>query len=315
MRTTAARIITAALVCALVGSTALLGAPGPDPGRTVPAQAATAGPAALARGWARVIMAGTLASAPSSGGVLSVSIAAPSKADVFEGGTSWRTRALSGTHAVRLLPQMVLVDSTARPVAPDALRSGDHVAVWAVMSPDDEIMALSMVVSTARPAARPAQTAAPTGGAVTGVVAARSGTTLELVTDTGTRHAVLLTAATQVRADGAAAASTIAPFDVVQVDGAVNSDGSVVAARVKVEFPTSQGAQVSGPIETVYPDLDGLLVGGTMVCTSAQTYFVRGTARLWIAQMAVGRPVTVYGVPIVAGKTPVGLAARVVVVR
>jgi hypothetical protein len=184
------------------------------------------------------------------------------------------------------------------------------------MSPDNEIMALSMMVSTTRPAARPAApAAAPTGAGVAGVVAARSGSMLDLVTDTGTRHAVVLTAATQVRADGLGAASAISPFDVVQIDGAVNSDGSVVAARISVEFPASQAAQLSGPIEAVHSDLGGLIVGGTMVCTSARTYFVRGASRLWIAQMAAGHPVTVYGLPILAGKTPVGLSARVVAVR
>ena len=303
-------MIAAAAVCALAGG------PGPDLARAPHAHAAVAGPAPLARGWARVILAGTVASAAPSTGMVSVAVGGPSKADVFEGGTSWRTHPLSGTHAVRLLSQTVITDSAARPITPEMLRGGDRVAVWGVMSPDDEMMALSMVVSSTRPAARPAT---PPGAAaargVGGVVAARSGSTLDLVTDTGTRHAVLLTATTQVRADGLAAASAIAPFDVIQIDGPVNSDGSVVAARVSVEFLAAQSAQVSGPIEAVRGELGGLVVGGTMVCTSAQTYFVRGTSRLWIAQMTAGSPVAIYGLQIMAGKIPVGLAARVVAVR
>jgi len=300
-------VIAAAALCALAAG------PATNLARAPQAQAAAA---VLARGWARVSMAGTLVSAVPSGRTVSVAIGGPSRADVFQGGTAWQTRPLSGTRLVHLLTQTVVVDSAARPIASATLRSGDHVAVWGVMSPDDDIMALTLMVSPAHPAGRPAAPpAAPAASGVGGVVTARSGSMLDLLTDTGTRHAVLLTAASQVRADGLAAASAIAPFDVVQVDGAVNSDGSVVAARVTVEFLASQSAQVSGPIEAVRGDLGGLIVGGTMVCTSAQTYFVRGTSRLWIAQMAVGHPVTVYGLQIFAGKTPVGLAARVVAVR
>ena len=303
-------MMAAALVCAVAA-----GIPSPFAG--VPrARAAASVPAVLARGWARVSVAGRLVSASPSNALMSVAMVAPSKADVFEGGSTWRTLPLYGTHFVRVLPQSVMADSTSRPIGWESLRAGDHVEIWGVMNPGEEIMALSMVFSTPQ-AAKPAPPAAPARptGSVAGVVADRSGSTIDLVTDTGTRHAVLLTAATQVRADGLVAAASVSPFDVVQVDGAVNSDGSVVAAHVTVQFLSSQGAQVSGPIEAVRRDVGGLIVGGTMVCTSAQTYFVQGTSRLWIAQMAAGRPVTVYGLPIFAGKIPVGLAARVVAVR
>lgn len=302
-------VVTVAAVCALGGGAAppLVLAPG--------ALAAAAGPAVLVQGWARISAAGALVSVVPSAGLVSVAIGSPGRADVFEGGTAWRSRSLSGTHLIHLLPQTVMADSAARPIGWDALRRGDRVAVWGVMSPDEAIMALSMVVATTAQGARPTAPASGPAGGMAGVVTARSGSTLDLVTDTGTRHAVLLTAATQVRADGLAAASALAPFDVVQVDGPVNSDGSVVAAHVSVEFLSSQAAQVSGPIEAVRGDVGGLIVGGTMVCTSVQTYFVRGASRLWIAQLAAGRPVTVYGLPILAGKIPVGLAARVVAVR
>ncbi|MHB8732803.1 MAG: DUF5666 domain-containing protein [bacterium] len=298
-------MITVAAVCALAGSSA------PALVRAPRALAAAAGPAVLARGWARVTAAGTLVSVAPSGGFVSVAIGSPGRVDVFDGGTVWRSRALSGTHLIHLLAQTVMADSAARPIGWNALRSGDRVAVWGVMSPDEEIMALSMVVATAHQAARSTAPAAGTAGVVTG----RSGAMLDLMTNTGTRHAVLLTAATQVRSGGPPAAPAVAPFDIVQVDGALNSDGSIVAARVSVEFLASQAAQVSGPIEAVRGDVGGLIVGGTMVCTSAQTYFVRGASRLWITQLAAGRPVTVYGLPILAGKTPVGLAARVVAIR
>ena len=299
------------LAAALGGLLAAGGAPALAPAPR--AQAASPAPAPLARGWARVVMAGTLVTVAVSGGTVSLAIGGPSTADVFEGGTVWRTHPLSGTYAVHLLAQTVVTDTASRLLAADLLRARDHATVWGVMRPDGEIMAVSMMVSTPRPAALAAAEAGP---GVAGVVAARSGSTLDVVTDTGTRHAVLLTATTQVHIDGsAAAASAIAPFDVVRIDGPVNSDGSLVAARVIVDFPASQGAQVSGPIESVHGEVGGLVVGGAMVCTSAQTYFVRGASRLYLSQMAAGRPVTAYGWPIMAGGTPVGLAARVIVVR
>jgi Domain of unknown function (DUF5666) len=302
----AAQVVIAAAVCALGGV--------PHTAPVPPAQAAPAGSAVLARGWARVVAAGTLTSPVPAAGAVSVSLNGTSRAEVFDGGTSWHSRPLSGTRLIHLLPRTLMIDSAARPIAPVLPRAGDHVAVWGVMSPDDEIMALSVVLTTARPAT-PAQTAATTPGHVTGVVAARSGPTLDLVTDTGVRHAVVLTGTTQLRSPGVGAAPAVGPFDVLEIDGAVNSDGSLVATRVNVQFLSSQGAQVSGPIESMEGELDGLVVGETMVCTSMRTYFLRGSSRLWIAQMSMGRPVTVYGVPIVAGKTPVGLAAWVVAVR
>jgi hypothetical protein len=304
----AARVIMAAAACAVTAA-------GVPAGRPIPAvqAAAPSGSAVLARGWARVVAAGTLASVVPSSGILSVAFTGPSRADVYEGGTSWHSRVLSGTRLIHVLPQTVMVDRAARPIATAFPRAGDHLAVWGVMTPDDEIMALSVVVTTARAAPPQADVSAP--GHVHGVVAARSGATLDLLTDTGVRHAVVLTASTQVRSPVSLSAAVLAPFDVLQIDGSVNSDGSLVATRINVEFLSSQGAQVSGPIESVEGELDGFVVGDTMVCASTQTYFLSGASRLWISQMAAGRPVTVYGVPILAGRTPVGLAARVVAVR
>jgi hypothetical protein len=299
----------AAAACALAATP---GTPAPVAPRT--AQAAPAGSAVLPAGWARVSLAGRLVAATPSTGIVSLEIEGPGRADVFEGGTAWRSRSLYGTHLIRLLQATVMIDAGGRPVARDAVHSGEHASVWGVMTPEDDIMALSMVVPQAQPAVRPV----PPGGAapdgLAGVVAARSGSTLDVITDAGVRRAVLLTAATQVRAGGSAAVG-VAPFDLVRIDGSVNSDGSIVAGRVLIDFIASDSAQVSGPVEYVRSDLGGLVVGGTMVCTSAETYFVRGVSRLAITGLPAARPVTVYGVPIVAGRTPVGLAARVVAVR
>ena len=308
------RRLSAALLAAVLVA-AGGGWPGlPSGGSTARAAAA---PATLARGWARLAMAGTLTAVSPFAGAVSLAVAEPGTEDVFEGGTLWRRHALTGTLRIHLLPQSVVLDTAARAIAWDMLRTGDHAAVWGVMQPNGEIMALSLVASTGRPAARSPVAAAVPGSAVTGVVAARSGSTLELLTDEGTRRAVLLTAATQVRhgGDAGAAPPAIAPFDVVRVDGEVNSDGSLVAAWLAVEHSAASAAQLSGPIDAVRVNVGGFIVADTMVCTSAATYFVRGTSRLWLAQMAAGRPVTVYGVPIVGDGIPVGLAARVVVVR
>ncbi len=61
--------------------------------------------------------------------------------------------------------------------------------------------------------------------------------------------------------------------------------------------------------------LGGLVVGGTMVCTFAETYIIHNDAREALATVAPARLAAVYGTPIVAGATTVGVEARVVVVR
>ncbi len=154
-------------------------------------------------------------------------------------------------------------------------------------------------------------------GPQTGVVVGRSGSTIELLSGGGAKHTVVVTAATAVAAGGrTVAAASIVPDDVVQVVGLMNSDGSIVATRVTVEFSAPDSARVSGPIEQVVTALGGLVAAGTMISTSADTYFLlQSGAAAPLSEAAPGRLVVAYGIPVVDDATPIGLAARVIVLR
>jgi len=139
---------------------------------------------------------------------------------------------------------------------------------------------------------------------------------LELLTREGARRSVIVTGATTIRQNGGGARpSGIAPYDLVKVEGTVNSDGSVAATRIDVELAAAAAAQVSGDVARSFGEIQGLVVGDIMVVVSGETTFIRGIGPAAFKQLAPGQPVTVYGIPISIGSTPVGLRARLVVVR
>jgi hypothetical protein len=140
---------------------------------------------------------------------------------------------------------------------------------------------------------------------------------LEVLTVQGARRSIIVTGATAVRnASGAIVpATSIAPYDVVRIEGTVNSDGSVAATRIEVEMEAAGASQVSGSMDLVVSEVEGLVVGGVMVPISPGCYFIQGSGAGAFKQLAPGQPVTVYGTPIFAGSTPIGLRARVVVGR
>lgn len=267
--------------------------------------------APLGKGWGRVIAWGTLTRLGHPPTVLAILISG-GRVDTFAGGTEWRQRAVVGPHLVRLLAQTLLVDSTERPVPLDAIRPGDPLTLWGVVRPDGEVFALTVVVQRSHSPPLPV----PGVPGVAGVVVRRSGSTLELLTDRASRRTAIVTPATVVARDGRPVpAGSLAPYDILRVVGSVNSDGSIVATRITVEFATSSAAQVSGPVQEHLSGIGGLVVSGTMVTTSAHTYILRSTTPASFADIAPGQPVTAYGVPVMAGGTPVGIAARVVVAR
>jgi hypothetical protein len=184
--------------------------------------------------------------------------------------------------------------------------------LWAVARPDAQMLGLVVEVST------PQVTAAAVPGPVSraGVVVGRTASTVELLTSAGSRRSIVMTAATTVRINGQAMpAAAVAPYDILHVTGPLNSDGSLVATRIDVDFSAPDAAQVSGPVEEIVSGVGGLVVAETMVSTSSDTYVLRDNARADLAQAESGRPVTVYGVPVRDGATPIGLEARVVVMR
>lgn len=244
---------------------------------------------------------------------LAVTIQGESRLSVFTGGTAWDTHGLSGTRTLGVLPETLILDGGGRRLPLASLHPGDRVAVWGVVRPDGALLAVSITAPGHSPVQAKAAAAAP---GIQGVVLRRSGETLDLLTDPGARHGVVVTAATIVTRDGRPVpAADIAPYDLLRVDGPMNSDGSLVATRIEVQFTAARAVQVSGPADQVLGSVGGLVVGGTMACTFAETYLVHGTTRMTLAQLAPGHAVTVFGVPIAASGTPIGLIARVVVAR
>jgi hypothetical protein len=298
---------SAGILAGLAAVWSLAGAPAlPAPGGD---------PAALSRGWGRLVAFGIVASVDQTQGTALVAIAGTGRLETFLGGEAWSLRTLSGTHQVRLLPATLVLDSGERPATPASVRAGVPVAVWAAVRPDAVILALTVKL-TSPPAAPASAHADVEGPAASGVVLRRSGPMLTLLTDSGVRRSVVLTAATGVRDHGQSlAVSTLAPFDVLRVDGVVNSDGSLAATRCVVEFSASSAIQVSGPVELNVAELGGFVVGGTLVSTSAETYVLHNEARVPFSQLNHALTVDVYGTPIAEGGTPVGLHAHVVVVR
>ena len=144
----------------------------------------------------------------------------------------------------------------------------------------------------------------------------RSGGMLELLTLQGIRRSVIVTGVTAVvsATGGPIPASAIGPYDVLKVDGTVNSDGSVAATRIDVDVEAAVAPRVSGTVDEVVGDVDSLVVGGVMVAIPPGCYFIKGSGPGAFRQLAPGQAVTVYGTTISAGSTPIGLRARVIVV-
>lgn len=273
------------------------------------------GPAPLERGWGRLVASGILAAVTPSAATITLAITGSGRLDAFLGGAVWQQRAVSGTYVIYLLPAALIVDAGDHPLPITALRVKDLAAVWAVTRPDAAILAVSLAIASPRAFA---VTAVPSRveRAAEGVVLRRSGSTLDLLTTQGTTRSVVVTASTVIQKNGAPVPdAAVASYDVLKIEGPVNSDGSLVATQIDVEFSAASAAQVSGPVEQTVAGIPGLLVDGTMIVASAEAYIIRNGTRGQLAQITPGRPVTVYGTSIMAGNTPVGLHARVVVAR
>jgi len=275
---------------------------------------APSGPAPLEKGWGRVVASGTLSAVDRLRGRVQFAVTGTGTVDWFEGGSVWRRTPLTGTRTVRLLVATTLLDATAHALPLAAVQPGSAAMMWGVARPDAEMAGITLEVASA-PAPAAAALAQSAIVPQTGVVVGLSGSTLVLLS-TSARRTVVMTATTAVVAAGRQVAPTaIAPDDVVEVVGPMNSDGSIVAMRINVEFSAPDSARVSGPIEETLAALGGLVVDGTMISTSADTYIMRNGSAAALSEAAPGQLVLVYGIPVLDDATPVGLAARVVVFR
>jgi hypothetical protein len=304
MSTRLGRLVLIAAIAASVGIAA-------GPALTAPV---VLGNGTLVKGWGRLEASGTLAAVDPRAGTVMLAMSGPARMDQFEGGGVWRRRTMSGTHAVHLLPGTLVIDTGRRRVVSTVLHAGESTVVWAIVRPDAAILALTIQMTDPRLQATKVPGLGPLG--TSGIVIARTASTLDLLTSGGVRRSVVLTSATAVTASGRLVpAPSLSPYDVLNAFGPVNSDGSIVATRIDVTFAPETAAQISGQVEARSVALGTLVVAGAMTCTSTETFVLHGASRLTVAAIDPGASLSVYGVPIMDGETPVGMLAHVVVVR
>src|SRR5262249_36093857 len=142
--------------------------------------------------------------------------------------------------------------------------------------------------------ARPAITEAPAG--VTGAVMHATVSMLELLTGQGAPRKVIVTSATTIRnASGAVVrGAAISPYDIVRVEGTVNSDGSVAATRVEVEMEAATTAQVSGSVDQAFEEIGGLVMGGVAVAIAPGCYYFKASGPGAWQQLVPGQPAVAY---------------------
>jgi hypothetical protein len=285
---------------------------------TVATAAPVAGlPSPLSKGWGWVLAAGTVSGVDQNARTATLAIVGQGRLETFEGGGNWRRQVVTGSQVVHLLPGTVIADGGDEPATFAAIHPGAPATVWGVVKPDASVLGLKVLVTTALPRQSPVSSITPPRPAgVSGAVLRSSGGMLELLSAQGARRSIIVTGATTVRkASGIVPAAMIAPYDIVRVEGAVNADGSVAATRIEVELEAGSAVQVVSPLDQVFGEVEGLVVGGVMIPIPTGCYFIKGSGPGAFKQLTPGQTVTVYGAPITSGTTSVGLRARVVVWR
>jgi Domain of unknown function (DUF5666) len=299
-----AALLAAVLAAALCASAPIASAPSPN------------NPAPLPKGWGWLLAAGTVSASDANSGTATLAITGQARGATYEGGAQWRPQAVTGSQLVRILPSTVIADTGNQPATMASIHPGMPATVWAVVKPDASVLGLKLRLgSGARQLpARPAITEAPAG--VTGAVLHATVSMLELLTGPGAPRKVIVTSATTIRnASGAVVrGGAIAPYDILRVEGTVNSDGSVAATRVDVEMEAATAAQVSGSVDQAFDDV-GLVIGGVAVAIAPGCYFFKGSDPGAWQQLVPGQPAVAYGAPIVSGNMLLGLRARVIAMR
>jgi Domain of unknown function (DUF5666) len=273
--------------------------------------------APLPKGWGWLLAAGTVSGFDPNAGTATLAVTGQARGATYEGGAQWRPQAVTGSQVVHILPSTVISDAGNQPVTIASIHPGVPATVWAVVKPDASVLGLKLRLGpgSRQPAVRPTITEAPAG--VTGAVLHATVSMLELLTAQGASRKVIVTSATTIRnASGAVVrGAAIAPYDILRVEGTVNSDGSVAATRVDVEMEAATAAQVSGSVEQAFDDVGGLVMGGVAVAIAPGCYYFKGSGPGAWQQLVPGQPAVAYGAPIVMGNTLLGLRARVVAMR
>jgi hypothetical protein len=275
-----------------------------------PASAATPALAPLGAGWGWALLGGVISAADAAARTITLTLGGQGELEILEAGGLWRRAAVGGTQVVHVLPATVISGAAEGPGTLSMMRPGTPATVWAAVHGDGGLLGLKIVVNARAPRAAPASPLA-------GVVLRRSATMIQILTPQGTPRGIIVTGATAVHDPAGALLplAALAAYDVLRVEGTVNSDGSVAATRIDLEMQASRTAQVSGTVSRLVPGIEGLVVGGIMVALAPGSYLVKGAGALPFSALAVGERLVVYGTPIMAGSTPLGLRGRVVVGR
>lgn len=190
-----------------------------------------------------------------------------------------------------------LVEGTALPAAGrGTLAPGRRVQLWILGvtgGPGVVLRVLERGVAMGRVPDEP--------GPLRGLVLAYDGRTATLLTEQNVLYTVLTTATTQVRGGG------VLPRAVVQVEGTRNSDGSISARMITVQFDPRASTRVRGVIALVWPQVGFVLADGTVVILGQDAWVVRGTALRPAGALAAGAAVTVLGIG-----SPPYVSARVI---
>jgi Domain of unknown function (DUF5666) len=300
-----AALLAAVLAVALSARAPTASAPSPN------------NPAPLPKGWGWLLAAGTVSAADASAGTATLAVTGQARGATYEGGAQWRSQAVMGSQVVHILPSTVIADTANQPATIASIHPGMPATVWAVVKPDASVLGLKLRLGSGsrQLPARPATTETPAG--VTGAVMHAAMSMLELLTAQGASRKVIVTSATTIRnASGAVMrGAAIAPYDILRVEGTVNSDGSVAATRVDVEMEAATAAQVSGSVDQAFDDVGGLIMGGVAVAIAPGSFYFKGSGPGAWQQLVPGQPAVAYGAPIVSGNVLLGLRARVIAMR
>jgi hypothetical protein len=192
-----------------------------------------------------------------------------------------------------------LVEGTALPVADrEVLTPGRRVQLWVL-----GVAGGSAVVLRVLGRGAPGGRAPDEPGPLRGLVLTYDGRTATLLTEQNVLYTVLTTATSRVRG------GEVLPQAVVQVEGTRNSDGSISARTITVQFDPRASTRVRGVIALVWPEVGFVLTDGTVVILREDAWLVRGTALRPTGALAAGMAVTVLGIG-----SPPYVSARVVAI-
>ena len=193
--------------------------------------------------------------------------------------------------------------STFRLIVPglqaDRVTPGTRVQAWILPVADGLPLVLRLTPLGGFAPLRPLVDVEP--GALRGLILARGNGHLTLLGERNVLYTVLVTGTTLIRGGELVRAA------IVQVVGSRNSDGSVSARSITVQFDPKGAVRAAGRITILWRPAGFILSSGTVVGLQEDTWILRGSARGDPGTLTPGVSVVVLGVGV-----PPYLSARVI---